>query len=162
MAPQSLPLDAGPASMAAELMSTMPLMSSAAASDAVTDAEAADEVMTPIVVDCAGAAVAPMLAAADCASHWTSEMIGTCDLPHASHGRAATLRRARGPIGGVAVAGRIAEAPELLVPDSHSNPALFTAQARLAPAPLFALLASAAPGDPPAPPSRRLDRPPRA
>src|SRR5437762_1447531 len=109
-------------SMAAELMSTMPLMSSMPPdSDATVEADA---VMTPIAVDCAAAA-APMLAAADCASHWTAEMIGTCDLPRATHGRAATLRRARGPAGGFGVAGRIAEAPELLLPDSHSNPALF-------------------------------------
>src|SRR3954468_21541092 len=86
--PQSLPLDAGPASMAQELMSTMPLMSSlpperdSGAADAA-DAGGADDAMTPIVVDCEGAAAAPMLAAADCASYWAAEMIGTCDMPHA-------------------------------------------------------------------------------
>ncbi|MDB4971442.1 MAG: hypothetical protein JWN44_7131 [Myxococcales bacterium] len=157
-AAQSLPLDAGPVSVAVDSMSTMPAMSPG------FDAGDADA-MTPMAVECEATAStpAPMLAASDCSSAWVADMIGTCDLPRASHSRAATLRRARGPLAGFGVAGgRIGEGAELIVPDSQSSPALLAARLQLLPAPLSSLLALAALADPPAAPSRRLDRPPRA
>jgi hypothetical protein len=129
---------------------------------AATAMTTSDDAMTPATVECE-VEQTPMLALADCASLWTTDMIGTCDLPRTSHSRAATLRRGRGPISGFGVAaGRVGEAPEILVPDSHATPPLLATSAQLAPPPLHSLLAIAAFGSPPSAPTRRLDRPPRA
>jgi hypothetical protein len=146
----SLPVDAG-----AELAS-LPRDESPAA-----DAE----LLSPSVIECVATAVAP--SAEDCggglSSHWTADMIGSCDMPLPARGRPATLRPARARVANRTVAGdSVSQAPEGFVPDSHSAPWLPATRTPFSPTLFAATLPTPPAGTPPSPPARRIDRPPRA
>lgn len=151
----SLPLDGGPASLPPELMSLPP--------ETPARAEVA-EPLTPTTIDCTPEP--PHAAASDCdgpTSRWTGAMIGSCDLPRASHAPPATLQRARGWLASHGLhAGSVGQAPELWAPDARTTPPLFAGAQSLVHALVASTLVAPPRGTPPSPPSRRIDRPPRA
>jgi hypothetical protein len=160
----SLPLDAGPASQLTDWRS-LPAPAFTRATDAALDAalaSALDEApLSPGEIECAAAGA--RAAAPDCgaalASLWSPTFIPRCDVPRPAHGRAGALKRGHGRALHLACAG-LRDAPAPLGFDRPPVPHL-PAHARLLPPVAAALPAGAAALTPPAPPGRRLDRPPR-
>lgn len=132
----------------------------------VAAAEAAP--MTPLDVDCERPATTSDTAGATPASaDWSAlasrfDVGGSCCIIMHGHTRTAQLRPARGHGGRRVAAGAVSAAPELLVPDAHAAPLLWPPRLAFAPTFSFALLAAPAPTMPPAAPTSRIDRPPRA
>jgi hypothetical protein len=124
-------------------------------------AVASRELFSPLDVECAARATATP----DCSglASRLDDTIGSCSVLLPARGRTAVLARgrSRGAAHRVAV-GTIGAAPELFLPDAHAPPLLWPARLGLAPSFAVARLHAPPAGAPPATPSRRIDRPPRA
>lgn len=124
--------------------------------------------MTPLEVDCeAPATTSAETLPSHSAIDWSAlasrfDEGGSCCI--IMHGRTRTemLRAARGHGGQRVAAGALSAAPEPLLPDLHAAQLLWPPRLAFAPTFTVASLAQPAPQAPPAAPTSRIDRPPRA
>ena len=127
--------------------------------------------MTPLDVDCETAATDEAQTPPGIANianiDWSALACryddgGSYCVIHYGHSRTATLRAVRGHGGRRVFADAVSAAPELLMPDVHGAPLLWPPRLAFSPTFTVAPLAQCAPPMPPAAPTSRIDRPPRA
>jgi hypothetical protein len=127
--------------------------------------------MTPLEIDCETAVTDEANTPSDIANianiDWSALACrfddgGSYCVIHYGHSRTATLRAVRGRGARRVFADAVSAAPELLLPDFHGAPLLWPPRLAFSPTFTGAPLAQRAPQMPPAAPTSRIDRPPRA